>query len=242
MRLAGQGGGGRPLQYLHRPSALLTWPVLYPIKWHLFSIHLFLKNFSGTIIFSVQFLFHLHVISRRGVLQRFLLRGWFPCHSAVEGKLILFFVGGNISTCGVLLDSSHTCVRAVQFVRQPQTTTSICQKMTNAFKSRRHQDRIPSGLEGSVCAKPHFNNFNSVQLIRFFVWKACMTLTPCVSRWREEIMDIKCMRRWNCTCRFVHYFQYIVQIIQAMFCENTQAPKNLLPKTKDISGQNSTKQ
>ena len=27
---------------------------------------LFLKNFNGTIIFSVQFLFHLHVISRRG--------------------------------------------------------------------------------------------------------------------------------------------------------------------------------
>ena len=37
-------------------------------------------------------------------------------------------------------------------------------------------------------------------------------------------------------------FPIHIQTIQAMFCENTQAPKNLLPKTKDISGQNSTKQ
>ena len=150
-------------------------------------------------------------------------------------KVDFYFLQRNISTCVVFLDSSHTCVRAVQFVRQPQTTTSICQKMTNAFKSRRHQDRIPSGLEGSVCAKPHFNNFNSVYLIRFFLWKACMTLTPCVLRWREEIMDIKCMRRWNCTCRFVHYFQYIFRWYRQCFAKTTKAPKNQTRKQGYLS-------
>ena len=124
-------------------------------------------------------------------------------------------------------------MRAVQFVRQPQTTTtSICQKMTNAFKSRRHYDRIPSGLEGSVRDKPHFNNFNSVQLIRFFVWKACMTLTPCVLRWREEIMDIKCMRRWNCTCRFVHHFQYIFRQYRQCFAKTHKPPKTCYQKPR----------
>ena len=44
------------------------------------SIHLFLKKFNGTIIFSVQFLFHLDVISRRGVLFWNILRNIMPAY------------------------------------------------------------------------------------------------------------------------------------------------------------------
>ena len=61
------GGWGSPLQYLHRPTALLAWWVVIPQHVAPNLELLFLKNFNGTIIFSVQFSFHLHVISRRGV-------------------------------------------------------------------------------------------------------------------------------------------------------------------------------
>lgn len=44
--------------YLHRPTALLAWPVERPYQ-HLFFLHLFPKDFNSAIAFPIQFRFSL---------------------------------------------------------------------------------------------------------------------------------------------------------------------------------------